>query len=293
MRLVVRQGGRFALGTLAGAARLQVLAVFDRSLYLQAGDGSLVCAGTSAIGLGPLNLPCPDWPTSFPVAAGDPVVVEGSSARFSAGVAIDWRDAEPWRPPATRWPADAAAIAAATSRVIGAALLRAPHEGLFRIAHDAGIRDDRSPIARMARPALVALDAWLRNTAAAGHRAPVPVDVVRLLGLGPGLTPSGDDLLGGVLIALHALGNRRAVDALRRTIEPAYGERTSTISAAHLACAGHGEGHASLHALLAAVDDAGGQAAAFDGLDRIGHCSGWDAAAGVLLALRASAPGKR
>jgi hypothetical protein len=285
MRLVFRQGGRFALGTLAGAARLRVLAVFDRSLYLQAGDGTLVCAGSTAIGLGPLNLPCADWPTSFPVGAGDTVAIEGSTARFSAGVSIDWRDAVPWSPPATRWPADAA-IAAATSRITDAALLRAPREGLFRIAHAASSRDDRSPIARMARPGLEALAAWLRHTAATGHGPPPLADVVRLLGLGPGLTPSGDDLLGGVLIALHALGNRRAADALRRHIEPAYGERTSVISAAHLACAGHGEGHASLHALLAAVNDADGQAAAFDGLDRIGHCSGWDAAAGVLLALR-------
>ena len=290
MRLVVRQGGRFALGTLAAAAQLQVLAVFDRSLYLQAGDGSLVCAGTPAIGLGPLNLPCADWPTSFPVAAGDTVVVAGSSARFSAGVSIDWRDAEPWRPPASTLPADATALAAATAGIIGAALARAPREGLFRITHDPVVDADRAPIARMARPALDALAGWVRHIIAAGQLLPAPANVIRLLGLGPGLTPSGDDFLGGALIALHALGHPRAADALRRAIEPACGERTSTISAAHLACAGHGEGHASLHALLAAVNDANGQSAAFDGLDRIGHCSGWDAAAGVLLVLR-HAPG--
>lgn len=286
MRLVVRQGGRFALGTLAGAARLQVLAVFDRSLYLRAGDGALVCAGTPAIGLGPLNLPCADWPASFPVAAGDTVTIEGSTARFSAGVSIDWRNAEPWRPPASTLPADATALAAATTRVIGAALARAPGEGLFRITHDPALGADLAPIARMARPALHALAGWVRHTVVAGQALPAPAEVIRLLGLGPGLTPSGDDLLGGALIALHALGNPGAADALRRTVEPACSERTSTISAAHLACAGQGEGHASLHALLAAVTDAQRQTVAFDGLDRIGHCSGWDAAAGVLLVLR-------
>src|SRR5688572_1159184 len=54
-------------------------------------------------------------------------------------------------------------------------------------------------LATHAQPALDALDEWLR------HGLAVPQDAAGLIGLGPGLTPSGDDYFGGMLVALRAL----------------------------------------------------------------------------------------
>ena len=64
-----------------------------------------------------------------------------------------------------------------------------------------------------AQPALEAIDHWLAGNALGN-------DAAQLIGLGPGLTPSGDDYLGGVLVALRALGRDAQADALWRWLEP-------------------------------------------------------------------------
>ena len=68
-----------------------------------------------------------------------------------------------------------------------------------------------------------------------------------LVGLGPGLTPSGDDFLGGIMIALHALDRPGAAG---RLADPAVAAATSLgnpIAAAHLSAAAEGQGHAAIH----------------------------------------------
>ena len=108
-----------------------------------------------------------------------------------------------------------------------------------------------------------------------------------LLGLGPGLTPAGDDFLGGVLIALHALGRSAQADRLGRLVLDEAPARTSRISRAHLEAAARGLGAESVHRVLRRLLDPGS-----DGLDAaladaasIGHTSGLDAVAGVALVL--------
>ena len=109
-----------------------------------------------------------------------------------------------------------------------------------------------------------------------------------LIGLGPGLTPSGDDYLGGVLIALHYFGRRPQAQGLWRWLEPRLA-RTSAISGAHLAAAAAGEGHEALHRCLEALcSRAADWTAALAALDGVGHCSGWDSLAGVVAVAKIS-----
>jgi len=106
-----------------------------------------------------------------------------------------------------------------------------------------------SPLLRLAAPGVAALAEWLVGCSDAAPDEAASM----LIGLGPGLTPSGDDLLGGAMIALRALGRD---DRARRVADwalPLAATRTGAISAAHLACAATGEGSASLHELLAAL----------------------------------------
>lgn len=130
-------------------------------------------------------------------------------------------------------------------------------------------------LATHAQPALDALDEWLR------HALAVPDDAAGLIGLGPGLTPSGDDYFGGMLVTLRALGRDAQADTLWRWLEPRLAAGTSAISAAHLAAAAAGEAHEIVHEVLADPRQA-------QKLDGIGHCSGWDAFAGAAAVLRAS-----
>ena len=110
-----------------------------------------------------------------------------------------------------------------------------------------------------------------------------------LLGLGSGLTPSGDDFVGGVLFARHVLapGDTAWSAAAASLVE---GARTLThpISAALMTDLAHGEGHEPLHDLIDAltVDRAPDRALrAVERLGRLGHSSGWDMLTGVLVGL--------
>jgi hypothetical protein len=104
-----------------------------------------------------------------------------------------------------------------------------------------------------------------------------------LIGLGSGLTPAGDDFVGGAMIALRAFGEAARAERIAAWALPLARDRTNRISRAHLECAAAGEGHEALHALLASFD-----ARDLAALSRIGHTSGLDAAAGALLALGAT-----
>ena len=114
-----------------------------------------------------------------------------------------------------------------------------------------------------------------------------------LLGLGPGLTPSGDDFLGGAMVALACLDMITLRDALWDVLAPLAVTRTTDISRAHLAAAAEGFGSAALHALLDAVmaGDADAIPPRVATLATIGHTSGWDAMAGAITMLQAAARG--
>ena len=119
-----------------------------------------------------------------------------------------------------------------------------------------------------------------------GAQAPAPRAANALIGLGPGLTPAGDDFVGGALIALHAAGDAALADRVAAWALALAEEGTGKVSRAHLRCAAAGEGHEALHDFLSALKD--GEVAiarALDALSRVGHSSGLDAAAGALLAL--------
>ncbi len=107
-----------------------------------------------------------------------------------------------------------------------------------------------------------------------------------LIGLGAGLTPAGDDFVGGAMIALRAAGHADAADRIAAWALPLAARNTSRISRAHLECAAAGEGHEFLHELLSRLGDGSGMRTSLNKLSRVGHTSGLDAAAGALLSLK-------
>jgi hypothetical protein len=184
-------------------------------------------------------------------------------------------------------------MAAGLSLLADEAERRAPREGLGRLIPKIvrqgpeNWRDGDADEAflRAARSGVGSLTGWLRGALneAGGDISHPPEEAGALLGLGPGLTPSGDDFIGGVLIALRALGRVRTAERLAGWAEPLARERTSIISRAHLACAAGGMGAGALHETLVAIGRPGGAdfAARVDAAGAAGHTSGWDALAGV------------
>lgn len=111
-----------------------------------------------------------------------------------------------------------------------------------------------------------------------------------LIGLGPGLTPSGDDVLTGAWATLHAIGHPCA-----GSLAAALGDvdsRTTVVAAAMLRHVARGEVAERIHELLAAVlapaEVRGRLEAAVAQTVAWGATSGSDLLAGVLLALDAT-----
>jgi hypothetical protein len=110
--------------------------------------------------------------------------------------------------------------------------------------------------------------------------------VARLLGRGPGLTPTGDDVLAGALVSLNALG-APAARLLAAAVAASAPDATTTVSVALLRHAARGECIPQLADLLEAVahgaDSASPLPRAAGALLAVGHCSGAGLLHGVLV----------
>ncbi len=288
----------FEIGCLAGPAlqpgqRGRVGAVFERSFYVSLA-GTEVCVGPPGLGAGPLNLRCRSTPRDWRAGGlreGMTVLVGPRELRLPPNLTISFAEAAVWAP-APPGPWSAASLVAGLA-ALGALLPeRLPGQGLGVLALP--WRADgaaESAVAAAARGPAEALSAFLHRAMARNgdHTSPPVPELRALIGLGPGLTPSGDDLLGGALVALHLLGRPDLAEALWHGISGAIETGTNAISRAHLAAAARGLGGAALHAIL--NDLLTGKrdilTARLAAVDRIGHTSGWDALAGATIALRA------
>jgi len=246
--------GRHAREAAAGSDG-EVCAVFRRSVYLRFPGERYACIGDGSLGCGPLNALLADF--RLP-ALGERIALELADAQLWTPAPLS-REAEP----------DLRALRAAARG-------RVPCEGLGCL-----VVDEHNSLSGHAQPALDALERWLVGNA-------LDDEAAGLIGLGPGLTPSGDDYLGGVLIALHQLGREAQARSLWRWLERRRGG-TSAISGAHLAAAATGEGHEALHNCLQALFSARADWSSVLGqLDHVGHCSGWDSLAGVVAVAKVS-----
>ena len=283
--------GELGLQRLGTSAHGSVVAKFENSLYARFESDVFVCIGAQAIGAGPLNvlLDAGDWLRMDAVPLGERVAARAGALDFGHRVRVALIGATPWRP--RRAAAAPDSVLQSLRTLLPIAQRMAPEMGLSRLAFAPPGGGEADPLAAFARPAWDALESWLTRCAAPGWEGDAPAPLTsRLIGLGPGLTPSGDDVFCGVLIALDLLGRDRAAAALRSWLLPQLEQRTSALSAAHLRAAATGQGHSALHAVLECpVDDASALDEALRVLGQVGHSSGWDALAGVLLACRAYA----
>ena len=200
----------------------RVLASFERACNLVTDAGEVIALVWGGIGNGPLNVvlaqgPGVDLPTGsrFTVSGSDlhilPIVIDLSAADL-------WNPQPDWQLLRTR----------RQQVVAGAAVI-------------AGILATAGwTLARCGLP-----------EALCGQAAGGQADAVHaLVGLGPGLTPAGDDWLAGWLLAQHLTED---LTGLRSRSMSGLADRTTTLSRALLACAAAGEADAAWHALLASL----------------------------------------
>ena len=284
-----------------------VLAAFESALYLESNAG-IACIVPMSAPPGPLNVNQPGLETGTPSLQGATWRIAGTTLAIDGlGTSTispyqEWTPLRvPTAPTATIVAGVASMGAELTARVLhGEVIVNAlesmavrPRVRVPGVPARPPVRippasPRRNPLgARFAR-AIPALSRWL-DGALVGPNAPAPRPVIDLLGLGGGLTPSGDDCLVGVLVALHAFGARGAAESVARIVARHAPHRTSRLSAAHLDAACAGEAIEPVHSAIEAIAFNASPEPAIDGLERYGHASGYDALAGVLLAASAIA----
>ncbi|MCW2912313.1 MAG: hypothetical protein JWN52_381 [Actinomycetia bacterium] len=136
----------------------------------------------------------------------------------------------------------------------------------------------------------------LADRCAAGDLAHAVDAAERIVGLGPGLTPSGDDVLAGLLISLRLLGGavhggETAIwlaDWIGAAVTADADTRTTALAATLLHCAARGQAGAEVAAVLRALAGQEHLAPAVRRLLGAGHTSGADLIWGVLAGCRAT-----
>jgi hypothetical protein len=235
-----------------------VLGVYPTAMYLRLAGGEVIALLTRDAVLLPLGLRLPIHSADHPLDRWNGPVLVGSSQ-----VRIGDRSVRLTRVVCVRAPAG---------------LVPNPH-AIASASRGLGHLDHVEPT-----PGL--LEAVMND-----ERVLSPTDAVgRLLGLGPGLTPAGDDILAGLLVGAWSFG--LAADQLRAAVFDAAPARTTALSAALLRCASRGESIPQVSAFVLALsghatsrgrwDDALGE------LEQVGHTSGAALAAGVVAAARAA-----
>jgi len=155
-----------------------------------------------------------------------------------------------------------------------------------------GQSPQETPLSRMAMPKLrlLAQASWRQNIAG------IEEAVRGLAGLGPGLTPSGDDVLGGFAAIMALLSPHLSADFLPRkyiasTIAAVAKPRTTMLSAVLLEYASRGEVSEQFGTLLLTLSyPIEASETLLDAADRVlafGASSGGDTLLGMLLGLRA------
>lgn len=287
--------GAIAREVLADAGETRVIASFERSFYLACPRG-IVCIGTPGIGAGPIQaeVSLPEgmtWATLgiMPEARGE---TSGDVTAIGDGLLLDIATGSTWLPPPMP-DFEAMRVRRGTIALRNHARAGLPDEGFARLIFGDPVAErDLSAMMKAARGPLDDLQGALRPSLDGDTwRAEAVQAATLLVGLGPGFTPSGDDVLGGLLLALTSAGRIGLRDALWQALEPELDALTVPASAMHLSAAADGMAGEPVHLLLNAIlrDDVESLPAHLQRVAAIGHTSGWDCLAGLVMGLEALA----
>jgi hypothetical protein len=275
----------------------KVLAVLSTTVYLLGDDGEMIWVAMEEV---PLHRRC--LRASFPPGAlrvGQVFFTQNGFLRIGQDAAIELDQAIEWEPSAVK-PEQAESLPVVNSclqRLLD--FLPEPGKGaglgqaVALISAIAGGRDVTghpldSVFARAFRPILdiakAALGQDMAEVASKGRE---------LVGLGPGLTPSGDDFLGGLLFAAHSLKTAYPGDFCwgREVLTDLTGwarKQTHSIGHTVLCDLALGHGPEPLHEVikyLLTSQDLRCLMASVTRLLEIGHTTGWDILAGALTGM--------
>ncbi len=249
--------------------RARVLHAFPHAVNLLTGAGAVVTLADPTVGDGPLNVVV-DAPAPFVRVPADAPAWGGGPSLHVDGLTVALSEAAVWEP---RWTWERRREC------------RNPKSQIPNPQETGGLPWTVGRVGFNRRVAGVAqkADEILRIALRVNDQAGLAEAAAALAGLGPGLTPAGDDFLAGVMWGLRFWPNGRDVDTLCAAIVEAAAPRTTPLSAALLRAAGAGLADARWHALFDALDRGRDATAALRAVLAQGATSGADAWAGFQL----------
>jgi hypothetical protein len=272
----------------------EVIAVHPRSVYVTDEDNEIYAIVQQPLGNGPLNLVIPAEPAQVFTGLTPGTSLASTGVRLGVGdaITIGLGSATVWDPKAyAALAADPAALRRGLPVLYREVAQRAPAESLARLLPHLEDEDLPGPLQRVAHfPRSHALIGGLAESLAQRDCRRLKVVTSSLAGLGPGLTPAGDDFIAGLLLALAIVRQERN-DATLNTVATMLVEtaaaRTHEISGAYLRAACDGQVGERWHPLLAALagGDAPQIAAAAGPVLATGETSGADMLAGFLVGI--------
>lgn len=296
LNLSITSVGMVAEQQLNGVRQAQVLAAFERSFYVKTETG-LFCVGLPEIGCGPLNALLASEQQSLPVniVSGELLLISNQKIFLADGHEIDASQASVYH--GENFFATPSADILIQNRRDIKTLQGMPEEGFFWLLDKHKLCAKESAVQTALRSSCTAslsglldcLQTGFADVSVASDKYYDASAALGLVGAGPGLTPAGDDVIAGVMLALARFQRTDLVNSIWHAIAPDLPSLTNSISAAHLEQAAKGYCGKAMNDLMSEIFLA--QKIEVDTLGAVlngmGCTSGWDTLAGVAMVIDA------
>ncbi len=279
-------------------SRWQIIKTYQNCSYWRDIDNQLICVGNERIGRGPFTITCSAVPP-FSSEQSPPAEMLFARNRIfdhRGRVCLNLDGAPLWQAGFATSAPDSAALADDLALLRVAARRSAPAESLGALiptlCHFSGQQPvATTPVASLVHRLVLDTIEQLRQVATTHPESALPTTIAislqRLIGLGYGLTPSGDDFCAGYLLGLAKMQQNGTALSLAGLLHDAAQRRTTAVSLAFFRALARGLVTQTHHQLL---DCLGNQHCSQrhrilrDTADH-GGTSGWDTLAGLVFGI--------
>jgi hypothetical protein len=292
--------GAMAVSALVRSRKWQVISNYKRSFYCCDSGNNLICIGVEEIGRGPFTLLCSSdsgWPENILSITNHLLVRKKRLLLEGTGVIFDLQGASIWKKSLCTLNYSHDYLGEDLHFLAGKAVVDAPQESLgFLIPHFFPVKTGRygkDPCTltySIHKRFLDVVNEVRRqsisfNTKCIDNLSAEVLD--RLIGLGYGLTPSGDDFLAGLVMGLYKMGRVKDGQYLANHFNGAATKRTTTVSLTFYRALNQGFVTEPFSELLEVIGSGETKllVRALERIGKLGATSGWDTLTGILFGI--------
>ena len=265
---------------------IRVLHVFESAVNLIADDGEIISFVTPAIGNGPFNIVLPALPLNAHITSDAKCDLNPGIASIDGlFIRLSDPDTQIWEP---RFPWSSLDPTSDETRLILAWLDEFLTKWVPSSQSQSPTEEWESSLSRDLHDQLEAESKHLFPGITDPDLDMIKGSATRLVGLGQGITPDGDDIMLGALLAAWMTQPIAFSIELGEAIVESAADRTTPISLAWLMAAARGECTEHWHSLLKAICTMSKEEFLQGALQiyRQGHSSGWSGLRGFMGVLR-------